>query len=148
MDPLLLRLTAVLVLLLVVAVLGRWWQQRVTSLAPVPVAVGPRVAADHLHAVGLDLTGARAGALLLGAPTCSPCGQVEQVLRTLAHERDDFRWVYADAADHLGIADDHAVRRVPTLFVLAPGGRILARTSGVPRADELRRVLDGEEQPV
>jgi hypothetical protein len=50
--------------------------------------------------------------------------------------------VYADAADHLALADEHRVMRVPTLFMVAADGRIMARSSGVPRHDDLRRVLD------
>jgi hypothetical protein len=34
--------------------------------------------------------------------------------------------------------------RVPTLFVLDPAGRILARTSGVPAKRDVERVLDRE----
>ncbi len=149
MDPIVVRLLAVLVGVVVVAALGWWWQQRANRLVAVeadratPSDQAPQVGAEHLAAVGLDLEGARAGAILLGSPTCTPCDSVKRMLRDLASEREGFRWAYADAADHLDLAQQHRVMRVPTLFVIEPSGRILARTSGVPRPEQLREVLDG-----
>jgi thiol-disulfide isomerase/thioredoxin len=144
MEPVVLR--ALLVAALVVGVLGIGLVVRRREGRLRPTAGDGdgivRLGDDHLEAVGLDLDGAEAGAVLLGSPTCAPCDTVKRVLGDLAEERDGFRWVYADAGEHLELAADHRVLRVPTLFVVAPGGRILARTSGVPRADDLRRVLD------
>ena len=140
MDPVALRALGVLLLVVVVALVGRWWQRR--DRAVQPVAGSPKFSDDDLAAVGLDLDGARAGALLLGSPTCAPCQQVKRVLGEVADEQGGFRWVYADAGDHLDLADRYAVRRVPTLFVVDPTGHLLARTSGVPAPDDLRQVLD------
>ncbi len=140
MDPILVRAVAVVAVLVAALVVGRWWQRRDGEVRS---GGEGRVREDHLDALGLDLHTADAGAVLLGSPTCTPCESVKQVLHQLSTERAGFRWVYADAADHLGLTEEHRVRRVPTLLVVEPGGRILARTSGVPRSDELRRVLDG-----
>lgn len=141
MDPVLLRALLVAAGVVVLMALGRWRQGRDGR-----VRAGAQEAAlgDHLDALGLDLAGASAGAVLLGSPTCAPCEHVKRVLAELEAERDGFRWVYADAADHLALTEEHRVMRVPTLFVVEPGGRILGRSSGVPRADDVRRVLDGE----
>lgn len=144
MDPVLLRAVSVAVGLVVLTLLGRWWQGRDGHVRL--AEDGARLASEHLDAVGLDLRGASAGAVLLGSPTCAPCLHAKRVLSELATERDGFRWTYADAADHLALAAEHGVMRVPTLFVVEPSGRILARTSGVPNADELRRVLDGDRR--
>ena len=139
MEALLLRALLVGVLLAALVVIGRWWQRRDGT---VRAGHGAALATDHLDAVGLDLSGVSAGAVLLGSPTCTPCVAVKQVLGELEAERPGFRWVYADAADHLDLAEAHRILRVPTLLVVGQGGRILARTSGVPQADDLRRVLD------
>jgi thiol-disulfide isomerase/thioredoxin len=142
MDPVLLRALMVAVGVVVLALVGRWWQGRDGR-----VRLGEdddALARHHLDALGLDLGGASAGAVLLGSPTCTPCVQVKRVLNELAAERDGFRWVYADAAHHLELTEAYRVMRVPTLFVVDPSGRILARTSGVPDAGALRQVLDGE----
>jgi thioredoxin-like negative regulator of GroEL len=146
MDPILLRLLAVAAGVAVVAALGWWWQQRnnrVVTVSADAASDGPQLQADHLAAIGLDLRGAQSAAILLGSPTCSPCDTVKDMLRDLETERSGFRWAYADAADHLDLAQEHRVMRVPTLFVIEPSGRILARTSGVPRPEQLRDVLDG-----
>jgi hypothetical protein len=140
MDPMLLRAVVVVGLVAVVAAVGGWWRARDGA---VRAGSGARIDPRHLDAVGLDLAGARAGAVLLGSPTCAPCGTVKRLLGELAAERDGFRWVYADVADHLEVADEHRVLRVPTLLVVDGEGRLLGRTSGVPRREELHAVLDG-----
>jgi thiol-disulfide isomerase/thioredoxin len=140
MDPVLLRAIAVAVLLAAAVLAGRWWQRRDGRIRDAGDAA---LDADHLDALGLDLDDAHAGAVLLGSETCSPCETVKQVLGELEEERHGFRWVYADAADHLELAERHRVMRVPTLFVIERSGRIIGRTSGVPRTDELRQLLDG-----
>jgi thiol-disulfide isomerase/thioredoxin len=141
MDPVLLRLVAVLALVTVTVVAGRLWQRRDGTIRE-DASDAAALRSSHLDAVGLDLVGADAGAILLGSPTCTPCDSVRRVLGELQSERPGFRWAYADAADHLELAAEQRVLRVPTLFVVEPTGRILARSSGVPRVDDLRRVLD------
>jgi thiol-disulfide isomerase/thioredoxin len=142
MDPVLLRLLVVVAIVVAVGLAGRWWQRRDGTVRAGDD--GERITGPHLDDLGLDLRDADAGAVLLGSPHCSPCEQVKRVLGQLADERERFRWVAVDAALHLGLAEAHRVLRVPTLFLLDPDGRVLARTSGVPRVDDLRRVLDGE----
>lgn len=141
MDPVLLRALAVATLFVAMLAAGRWWQRRDGRIRDAGDAA---LASDHLDALGLDLDDAHAGAILLGSDSCSPCESVKQVLGQLEAERRGFRWVYADAADHLELAEAHRVMRVPTLFVIERSGRIIARTSGVPRTDDLRRVLDAQ----
>jgi len=142
MDPVLLR--ALLVVGLVVAVLIVGWLLKRRDGEVREVGEDARLHDDHLAAVGLDLTDAKAGAVLLGSPSCAPCDTVKEVLGALQEEREGFRWVYADAGEHLRFAEEHRVMRVPTLFMVASDGRILARTSGVPRHNDLRRVLDDD----
>jgi hypothetical protein len=139
MDPVVLRLLLVAGLLVAVAAVGRWWSARDGAVRD---GAGAHLTDDHLAALGLDLHDVRAGAVLLGSPTCAPCTTVKRVLSEVAADRDGFRWVYADAADHLEVVESHRVMRVPTLLIVGEDGRILARTSGVPRADDLHRVLD------
>lgn len=145
MDPVLMRLLAVLAGLAVVAAAGWWWQRRDGRLRETGPTVdddAARLSREQLAAVGLDLDGAEAGAVLLGSPTCAPCTTVKRILGEVADDRAGFRWVYADASEHLELTRDHKVLRVPTLFVVDVQGRILARTSGVPGQDELTAVLD------
>lgn len=141
MDPI--RLLLVVALLAVVTLAGRWWQARDGRVREARDDDG-LFDRDQAEAVGLPADRDSPVALLLGSPTCAPCTTVKRVLGELAADRPDFEWVYVDAADHLDIAEDHHVLRVPTLFVLDPRGRILARTSGVPARRDLERVLDGQ----
>lgn len=134
----LLRLLLVLAVIAVAVAAGWWWQRRSGAVRH----ADGWFTTGQLAAVGLDPAGAEALALLLGSPTCTPCRTVREILTEVADERDRFRWTYVDAGDHLDIAEDHHVLRVPTLFVLAPDGRILARTSGVPGKRDLTAVLD------
>lgn len=138
MPGVLLRLVVVLAVVAVAAAFGRWWQRRDGRVRGGEGEFTPA----QLSALGLDLGGAEAVAVLLGSPTCAPCETVKRVLAEVSGRRPDFRWVGVDAADHLDLADAHQVMRVPTLFVLSPRGRILARTSGVPAARDLEAVLD------
>lgn len=140
MEDLLVRAVAVAAVVAVATLAGAWLRRRDGALRHGDAT--DRVGADHLRAVGLDLSSAAAGAVLIGAPTCTPCDTVKQVLGDIQRERDDFRWVYADAADHLALTAAHRVMRVPTVLLLANDGRIVARTSGVPRSDDLKRVID------
>lgn len=141
MPDVLFRLLLVLAVVASAAAFGWWWQRRdgrVRASAPGSHGFDP----EQLRAVGLDPAGSEAVALLLGSPTCAPCETVKRILAEVAEARPGFRWGYVDAADHLDLAERHHVMRVPTLFVLDPDGRILARTSGVPAARDLVRVLD------
>jgi thiol-disulfide isomerase/thioredoxin len=139
-DPLVVRAAAVIVLVTVVAAVGAWWRAR---RGRVRVATSGRVAPHHLDAVGLDLTDAEVGAVLLGSPTCAPCTAVKRVLDRLATERTGLRWVDVDVADHLEVAEAHGVLRVPTLLVVDRDGRLLARAQGVPSAEDLLAAFDG-----
>lgn len=143
MTDVLLRLTIVAGVIGLAAVTGWWWRRRDGRVREV-AAGDAAFDRGQLAAVGLDPVGAEALAVLLGSPTCAPCGTVRRILGEVASERPGFRWRYVDAADHLDLAERHHVLRVPTLFVLDPQGRILARTSGVPARRDLLRVLDRE----
>jgi thiol-disulfide isomerase/thioredoxin len=143
MSPVVLRLLLVLGLVALVALAGWWWNRRDGRVRATDDDA-PRVDAGHLDAVGLDLDGAAAGAVLLGSPTCAPCVTVERILGELAADRPGFRWVKVGAADHLELTEAHKVLRVPTLLVVDGDRRLLARTSGVPAHDDLAAVLDGD----
>lgn len=136
MDPLLLRIGLVLVVVLLTALAGRVWQRRDGRLA---VTVGS--GRDHRPALGLTLDHEGPQAVLFGSTTCAPCDTVKGLLQEVASERDDFRWHYVDAADRLDLADEHAVRRVPTLLLLDHRGEIVARSSGVPERTALTTAL-------
>lgn len=139
MDPLLLRFALVLLVVLLATLAGRVWQRRDGRVVTDATAAGR----DHRPGLGLATDHRGPQAVLFGSPTCAPCDTVKGLLQEVAAERDDFRWHYVDAADRLDLADEHAVRRVPTLLVLDHQGEIVARSSGVPERAALAAALTG-----
>ena len=138
MDPVLVRLLWVTAFVVVVLAAGLVLRRRQGRLRDGDAAV---LADVHLERLGLDLRGTSGAAVLVGSPTCGPCVQARRVLGEVAAERTDFRWVYADAEEHPELSREHRVLRVPTVLVVAPSGRIVARSTGVPRSDELHAAL-------
>jgi hypothetical protein len=140
MDPMLLRLLAVAAVVGVTVLAGRWWRARDGHI----VTAHDRLSAAELAAVGLDVGGADRLALLLGSPTCAPCVTVRGVLTDLAASDPSLRWTSVDAAQHLDLVRRLNVMRVPTLLLMNGTGAVGARTSGVPRHDDVRKALHGE----
>lgn len=137
MEPLLLRLALVLAVVGVATIAGRVWQRRDGRVTSTSSPTGDDVRA----ALGLATDHPGPQAVLFGSDTCAPCDTVKALLRDVEATRDDFRWTYVDAAERLDLADQHGVRRVPTLLVLDHDGGVVARTSGVPARDELAGAL-------
>jgi thioredoxin 1 len=137
MDPLLLRVAVVALVVLLSALAGRVWQRRDGRVA----LAATRSGRDHRAGLGLATDHDGPQAVLFGSPTCAPCDTVKSLLRDVAASHDRFRWHYVDAADQLALADEHDVRRVPTLLVVDERGEIVARSSGVPHRDELAAAL-------
>lgn len=140
MPDIVLRVLLVAAVVAVTIAAGWWWERRDGRVRG---GTGGFTRAQ-LAAVGLAPARRDPVALLLGSPTCAPCVTVKHVLAQVEQVRPGFRWVDVDAADHLDLADAHHVMRVPTLFVIDPDGRILARTSGVPAVQDLVAVIDRE----
>lgn len=141
MDPILVRLVAVALFALAVVVAGRVWRARDGRLA---VPVGPeRLTPEQLARLGVaDAPRSSVVGVLLTSQTCSTCEAAKDVLAEVAAARPRFAWRAADASDHLDVVRALGVLRAPTLLLVAPDGRLVARSSGVPRADELRRSID------
>lgn len=145
LDPVLLRLALVVLVVAGCAMAGAWWRRRDgrldPSARPVENGDGPGLHPDELRALGLDAQ-RPAAAVLFGAPSCRPCGNVRQVLSEVAAHRPHFGWVSVDAGEHLDLVRRHRVLRVPTLFVIDRSGAIVARTSGVPQREDLLALVD------
>lgn len=147
MSAILLRVLIVAAVIAGAGVLGWWWRRRDGHLRTAGGADG--FGRDELASLGLDPAGAEALAVLLGTPSCVSCVGVRRLLDELAGERAGLRWADVDATERLDLVERHRVLRAPTLFLLDPEGRVLARTSGVPTRADLLRVLDhdGEVHP-
>lgn len=138
MSPVTARLLIVLAVVAVATLLGTWWRVRHARLR----RPAGSFSHDELEEVGLAAADGTVRGLLLSSPTCPPCRAVKAVLAEAADVRPSFRWAEVDAAEHLGVARSHHVLRVPTLFVIGPDRRIVARTSGVPSVREVVDLID------
>lgn len=90
------------------------------------------------HALGADVT-----LVQFSTEYCSRCPGVARSLTALADDLDgDIRHVEIDLTHDAALADRFDVRQTPTVLVLDAAGRTAGRIAGVPRADELRALID------
>jgi thiol-disulfide isomerase/thioredoxin len=73
---------------------------------------------------------------------CGPCRATRARLQQLQRTRPGLAYVHVDAESHLDEVRALDVRRTPTLFYLDRAGRLLGRSSGAPRPDELTALVD------
>jgi thioredoxin-like negative regulator of GroEL len=73
---------------------------------------------------------------------CGPCRTTRARLQHLQSTRPGLAYVHVDAESHLDEVRELDVRRTPTLFYLGRDGRLIGRSRGAPRADELTALVD------
>ena len=73
---------------------------------------------------------------------CAPCRATKARLQQLQATRPGLAVVHVDAESHLDEVRELDVRRTPTLFYLGRDGRLIGRSSGAPRPDELTTFVD------
>jgi hypothetical protein len=134
---------AVLVAALVVAGAAAWWL-RVRNGAVRPPAgeedgVREREVLERLGAVpgDADLT-----VVQFSTAFCAPCRATRARLEQLRSTRPGLAYLHVDAESHLDEVRELDVRRTPTLFYLDRDGRLLGRSSGAPRPEELTALVE------
>jgi thioredoxin-like negative regulator of GroEL len=75
-------------------------------------------------------------------PDCIICKRLEPMIDTAAKRARDVDVVKVDASELTGVAEQHAIRTVPTL-ILFRGGKALDRKTGFATTAELLRWFDG-----
>jgi thioredoxin-like negative regulator of GroEL len=73
---------------------------------------------------------------------CAPCRSTKARLEQLRTTRPGLAVVHVDAESHLDEVRELDVRRTPTLFYLGSDGRLIGRSSGAPRPEELTALVD------
>jgi thiol-disulfide isomerase/thioredoxin len=73
---------------------------------------------------------------------CAPCRATRARLQQLQRTRPGLAYVHVDAESHLDEVRALDVRRTPTLFYLDRDGRLLGRSSGAPRPEELTALVE------
>jgi thiol-disulfide isomerase/thioredoxin len=132
---------AVLAAALAVTAMAAWWlRARNGALRPddgraVPAnAVFERLGARPADA---DLT-----VVQFSTAFCGPCRATKARLHQLQATRPRLAVLHVDAESHLDEVRELDVRRTPTLFYLGRDGRLIGRSSGAPRPDELTALVD------
>jgi thiol-disulfide isomerase/thioredoxin len=134
---------AVLLAALALTALAAWWLRARNGALR---AAGPQGAGVRPEAVleGLGVRPADAELTVVQFSTafCGPCRATRARLQQLQATRPGLAYVDVDAESNLDAVRELDVRRTPTLFYLDRTGRLLGRSSGAPRADELGALVE------
>jgi thioredoxin-like negative regulator of GroEL len=131
---------AVVVAALAATAVAAWWLR--TRDGAVRTGGG-----GGMSSAAFDSLGVRAGAADLtvvqfSTAFCGPCRATKARLQQLQATRPGLAVVQVDAESHLDEVRELDVRRTPTLFYLDREGRLIGRSSGAPRAEELTALVD------
>jgi len=135
MDTLLLRGVALGLIVALAVAVGLWRRRRDGQARAVP-------AGDLLTAEQLGTTlGPVATLVQFSSAVCAPCRAAHRVLSAVAQRSHGVRHVDLDAEQHLELVRRLEVMRTPTVLVLDDGGRVVARSSGVPSPAQVTQAL-------
>jgi thiol-disulfide isomerase/thioredoxin len=141
-------LLALLVALAVTAAVAWWLRARSGALRPAGGEGRDAMTgtpADELVALtGLGVRPEEADLTVVQFSTafCAPCRATRARLQQLQRTRPGLAYVHVDAESHLDEVRALDVRRTPTLFYLDRAGRLLGRSSGAPRPEELTALVE------
>jgi thiol-disulfide isomerase/thioredoxin len=133
---------AVVVAALAVTALAAWWLR--TRNGAVRAAGGGEDVSPNgvFESLGVRATEADLTVVQFSTAFCAPCRATKARLEQLQTTRPGLAVVHVDAESHLEEVRELDVRRTPTLFYLDRGGRLIGRSSGAPRPDELTALID------
>jgi len=133
---------AVVVAALVVTALVAWWLRRNDGAVRSPGAREDDVAGSVFGRLGVRAGEADLTVVQFSTAFCAPCRATKARLEQLRSTRPGLAVVLVDAESHLDEVRELDVRRTPTLFYLARDGRLVGRSSGAPRPEELTALVD------
>jgi thiol-disulfide isomerase/thioredoxin len=121
----------VLIVVLLAATAFGLWRVRTAGRLTGP---SPRTAQQSLTSadLGQDL-GERVTLVQFSSAFCAPCRATRQVLARVAATTDGVSHVEIDAESHLDLVRRFGITRTPTTLVLDRRGRVVQRSTGVPR---------------
>jgi thiol-disulfide isomerase/thioredoxin len=128
---------AVLAALVVTAAVAWWLRTRSGAVREVGATVHPAFDRLGVRPADADLT-----VVQFSTAFCGPCRATKARLQQLQATRPGLAVVQVDAESHLDEVRELDVRRTPTLFYLGRDGRLIGRSSGAPRPDELTTLVD------
>jgi thioredoxin-like negative regulator of GroEL len=98
-------------------------------------------AADHVDTTDLGLSAQGPTVVHFSASWCGPCTQVRRVVNQVCDGLDRVAHVEIDMDANPSAARRLSVLSLPTTFIFDADGRQRYRTSGVPKAEDLRSAL-------
>jgi thioredoxin-like negative regulator of GroEL len=136
---------AVLVAALLLTAAAAWWLRTRSGAVRSPAeaeqegTVGTRAVLERLgvRPAEADLT-----VVQFSTAFCGPCRATRARLEQMRSGRSGLAVVHVDAESHLDAVRELDVRRTPTLFYLDRDGRLLGRSSGAPRPEELTALVE------
>jgi thiol-disulfide isomerase/thioredoxin len=118
-----------------------WWL-RTRDGAVRASAAGASPPNPAFERLGVDPAGAELTVVQFSTAFCGPCRATKARLQQMQATRPGLAVVHVDAESHLDEVRELDVRRTPTLFYLGRDGRLIGRSSGAPRPDELIALVD------
>ena len=134
---------AVLVVALAVTAGVAWWlRSRDGAVRATATEEDALHTAPVFERLGVRPAEAQLTVVQFSTAFCGPCRATKARLAQLAATRPGLATVHVDAESHLAEVRELDVRRTPTLFFLDRDGRVVARSSGAPRPEELTALVD------
>jgi glutaredoxin len=138
---------AALLVALVLTASSAWWlRARNGALRPAEPEDDAGQPAAVLASLGVRPADADLTVVQFSTAFCGPCRATRARLRQLQATRPGLAYVDVDAESHLDAVRQLDVRRTPTLFYLDRTGRLLGRSSGAPRPDELSALVEAHTE--
>jgi thiol-disulfide isomerase/thioredoxin len=133
---------AVVIAALVVTALVAWWLRTRSGTVRAAGGGGDVSTNGVFERLGVRAAEADLTVVQFSTAFCAPCRATKARLAQLGTTRPGLAVVHVDAESHLEEARELDVRRTPTLFYLDRDGRLIGRSSGAPRPDELAALVD------
>ena len=140
MTPLLITAVAIVVAIGLATLVG-WLMNRRSGVLRATVGPGDDDSADlDTSDLGLSTTGPTI--VHFSAVWCGPCAGVRRVVDQVCDDLSEVAHVEIDMDANPAAARRLSVLSLPTTFIFDAGGRLRYRTSGVPKAADLRSALE------
>jgi thiol-disulfide isomerase/thioredoxin len=140
MTPLLITAVAIVVAIGLATLVG-WLMNRRSGVLRATVGPGDDDSADlDTSDLGLSTTGPTI--VHFSAVWCGPCAGVRRVVDQVCDDLSAVAHVEIDMDANPAAARRLSVLSLPTTFIFDAGGRLRYRTSGVPKAADLRSALE------
>ena len=127
---------------LAVAGVGAWWLRTRDGAVRTRQEDGDVTTVQVLRSLGVRPEDADLTVVQFATAFCAPCRATRARLTQLQATHPGLAAVHVDAESELEAVRALDVRRTPTLFYLDRAGAVLGRSSGAPRPDELRALVE------